>query len=115
MRLMAAPEDALALVVRFCEERIRPGLSQSTPPRVLRAGRRDHHSRVASAVEPGPRHRVDSLSGGAAPPHAQGGTWTLYWRGSDERWHAYEDTKPSRDVQPLLAEIEADPTGIFWG
>jgi hypothetical protein len=43
------------------------------------------------------------------------GAWSLHWRGSDERWHPYEDVKPTRGIQPLLAEIDADPTGIFWG
>jgi hypothetical protein len=33
----------------------------------------------------------------------------------NERWFLYLDTEPSRDVSPLLAEIDADPTGIFWG
>jgi hypothetical protein len=43
------------------------------------------------------------------------GAWSLHWRGGDARWHLYEEVQPSRDVRPLLAEIDADPTGIFWG
>jgi hypothetical protein len=43
------------------------------------------------------------------------GTWSLYWRDSKDRWHLYSEVKPSRDIAPLLAEIDADPTGIFWG
>lgn len=42
-------------------------------------------------------------------------TWSLHYRDSSERWHRYERLRPSRDVAPLLAEIDADPTGIFWG
>ena len=42
-------------------------------------------------------------------------TWTLYCCDRNERWFPYLDTEPSRDVLPLLAEIDADPTGIFWG
>jgi hypothetical protein len=42
-------------------------------------------------------------------------TWSLRWRGSDGRWHSYDRTKPSPELGPLLAEIDADPTGIFWG
>lgn len=41
--------------------------------------------------------------------------WTLYCRNRNERWFLHLDTEPSRDVSPLLAEIDADPTGIFWG
>ncbi len=42
-------------------------------------------------------------------------TWSLYCRNRNERWFAYSAVKPSSDVAPLLAEIDADPTGIFWG
>jgi hypothetical protein len=43
------------------------------------------------------------------------GVWMLYWRDSDLRWHLYDRVAPSPHVDPLLAEIEADPTSIFWG
>lgn len=42
-------------------------------------------------------------------------SWTLWWPDSSDRWHRYDDLPPARDVGPLLAEIAADPTGIFWG
>jgi Protein of unknown function (DUF3024) len=42
-------------------------------------------------------------------------TWTLYCRDRNERWFLYYEVEPSRDVSPLLDEIDADPTGIFWG
>ena len=41
--------------------------------------------------------------------------WTLYWRDGNLRYHRYLRIDPSRDVGALLAEIEADPTAIFWG
>jgi hypothetical protein len=41
--------------------------------------------------------------------------WSLYWRDSNDRWHLYSEIKPSRDLAPLLAEVDADPAGIFWG
>lgn len=40
-------------------------------------------------------------------------TWTLHCRDRNERWFLYLDVQPSRDVAPLLAEIDEDPTGIF--
>jgi hypothetical protein len=42
-------------------------------------------------------------------------TWTLYARDSSERWFLYIDIEPAPEVGPLLAEIDEDPTGIFWG
>lgn len=43
------------------------------------------------------------------------GVWLLDWQDRHERWHLYDDIEPSRHVEPLLAEIEEDPTSIFWG
>ncbi len=41
--------------------------------------------------------------------------WTLYWRDRNLRWHRYDRIAPASHVDPLLPEIEADPTAIFWG
>ena len=37
--------------------------------------------------------------------------WSLHWRDSSERWHRYEDLEPTETIDPLLAEIDADPLG----
>jgi hypothetical protein len=41
--------------------------------------------------------------------------WTLYWRDRNLRFHADDLLAPSHRVEDLLAEIDRDPTGIFWG
>jgi hypothetical protein len=41
--------------------------------------------------------------------------WTLYAADRNSRWFQYWDFDPSKDFNALLAEVEADPTGIFWG
>ncbi len=41
--------------------------------------------------------------------------WSLYWRDRNGRFHEYELVDPTRHVDRLLAEIDADPTAIFWG
>ena len=46
---------------------------------------------------------------------AVAGTWELYWPRHTGRWHHYEDLPSAPSVGPLLAEIEADPDGVFWG
>ena len=46
---------------------------------------------------------------------AGSGAWSLYCCDRNERWFLYVDVEPSRDVAPLIAEIDEDPTGIFWG
>ncbi len=42
-------------------------------------------------------------------------TWTLYWRDRNLRFYLYDRTGPTPDINDLLAEIDADPTAIFWG
>jgi len=41
--------------------------------------------------------------------------WSLYCRDHNERWWPYDDADSAASIDPLLAEIDADPTGIFWG
>lgn len=41
--------------------------------------------------------------------------WSLHSRDSHERWHRYSEVVAGQDVAPLIAEVDADPTGIFWG
>ena len=42
------------------------------------------------------------------------GLWSLSWRGSDERWHNYNQMAPG-SVQRVLDELDRDPTALFWG
>ncbi|HLO68942.1 MAG TPA: DUF3024 domain-containing protein [Holophaga sp.] len=41
--------------------------------------------------------------------------WTLYWADRNSRWHPYDDLSSAPDLGTLLAEVDEDPTGIFWG
>jgi hypothetical protein len=41
--------------------------------------------------------------------------WRLFWSDRHGRWHRYELIDPSADIAELLAEVERDPTNIFWG
>lgn len=43
------------------------------------------------------------------------GMWELYWRDRNLKLHRYDRLAPSLLVDDLLAEIERDPTMIFWG
>jgi hypothetical protein len=42
-------------------------------------------------------------------------SWTLYWRDRNLRFHLYDLVAPSSRVNDLLAEVDRDPTSIFWG
>jgi hypothetical protein len=41
--------------------------------------------------------------------------WQIYWRDRNLKFHAYDLAPPTANVETLLAEIDADPTCIFWG
>jgi hypothetical protein len=43
------------------------------------------------------------------------GIWALYWRDRNGRFHPYDRIGPTAQVGELLAELDRDPTGIFWG
>ncbi len=41
--------------------------------------------------------------------------WSLYWRDQNLKFHQYELAAPTPHIEELIAEIERDPTSIFWG
>lgn len=41
--------------------------------------------------------------------------WTLYWRDSSQKFRRYGMLPPTRHVEELLAELDADPACLFWG
>ena len=41
--------------------------------------------------------------------------WRLYCQHRDLRWHTYEALPITSNFAALLAEVDADPTCIFWG
>ena len=43
------------------------------------------------------------------------GEWALYWRDRNNRWHSYDGLVPTKNLPAALAEIDRDPTCIFWG
>ncbi len=42
------------------------------------------------------------------------GRWSLYWPDRNGRWHIDDGTEPG-DLEALLAAVDRDPTGIYWG
>ena len=43
------------------------------------------------------------------------GLWSLFWRDRNLRFHAYDLAAATPQLDELLAEIDRDPTAIFWG
>lgn len=43
------------------------------------------------------------------------GVWTLYWGDRNDKWHRVSSAKAAPSIESLLAEVLADPSGVFWG
>jgi len=43
------------------------------------------------------------------------GLWSLLWRDRHLRFHEYHRVPATPRVEELLAELDRDPTTIFWG
>jgi hypothetical protein len=41
--------------------------------------------------------------------------WSLYWRDRNLDFHKYDLLPACTNVEELLAEIDRDPTALFWG
>ncbi len=41
--------------------------------------------------------------------------WSLYWTDRNSKFHVYDRVESTPTVDRLLAEVDADPTCIFWG
>ncbi len=43
------------------------------------------------------------------------GEWHLYWMRADLRWHRYEPHEMPTDLASLVAAVETDEYGAFFG
>lgn len=109
------PELDLARIRRYCAQRVPARVSDKIRIEL------DVSGRSVTILECRPPWNPDFGTEWTRFPIARlrhfeaQGVWVLYWRDSNLRWHIYRRIDPSPHVDPLLAEIEADPTCIFWG
>ena len=108
-------DEALSLIEVYCERRVSPDLREQIRIECSRRGN------SITIVERRPPWKPDFGPEWSSTKVAQlryddtAGTWSLHCCDSNGRWWPYDGVEPSATVVPLLAEIEADPTGIFWG
>ena len=110
-----AVDDAMRAGKTYCESRVPKDLRDELRIECTRRGK------SITIVERRPPWKPDLDSEWRETKVAQlryedsAGTWSLHCSDSGGRWHVFDDARPSRTVGPLLAVVEADPTGIFWG
>jgi len=106
---------ALEQIATFCASRVPSELGDKVRLELVARGS------AVTIVERRPPWRPDLGSEWSSSDIARlsfdphGRSWSLQWKDSSGRWHRYDETPASDDIAPLLAEIDADPTGIFWG
>lgn len=109
------PETDLAAVRHYCANKIPP--EYRTEVRVEFDVRGKH----LTVYECRPPWNADFGPAWSRQPVAQlrynpaDHRWTLYCADRNGRWHHYPNSKPTRQIDELLTEVDADPTGIFWG
>jgi Protein of unknown function (DUF3024) len=109
------PETDVARVQRWCRARVPERVRDEVRVEV------DVAERHVTIVECRPPWRADLGAGWTRFPIARlrytksRGLWSLYWRDRNLRFHEYDRVPASVSVEDLLAEVERDPTAIFWG
>ena len=112
---MAVPETDLARIRRFCAEQVPPELQDR-----LRVEHRVR-GRTVTIVECRPPWAADQTTEWSELPQArmkydeQTLGWTLYWFDRNSKAHRYDLLEADQPIARLLAEYDADPTGIFKG
>jgi hypothetical protein len=109
------PEAALPLVEAFCETRVREHARDEVR---LECSRRGNSITISELRPPwradlGPEWTELKVAQLRYDPSEC--TWSLYCRDRNGRWFLYDGIDPAPSVVPLLAEVDEDPTGIFWG
>jgi hypothetical protein len=109
------PETDVARVQRWCRARVPEHVRDEVRVEA------DVAERHLTIVECRPPWRADFGSEWTRFPIARlrytKGTrlWSLYWHDRNLKFHEYDRVPASASVEELLAEVNRDPTAIFWG
>jgi hypothetical protein len=109
------PETDVSRVQRWCQARVPEHVRDKVR---VEADVGDRHVTI---VECRPPWHADLGSEWTRLPIARlrytktTGVWSLLWRDRNLRFHVYDRVPPTPRVEDLLAELDEDPTAIFWG
>lgn len=112
---MALPELDVARVRRWCEARVPEHARHQVRVECEPAARHLTivERRIPYRADLGPEWTTLPV---ARLRYAAGDRmWTLFWRDRNLRFQRYDLLAASPTVVDLLAELERDPTSIFWG
>jgi len=112
-KLSPLPELEVAKVRRYCEERIPAHLRNQL---LLEVGTRGPSITIFELRPPwrrgfGKEWTRREIAQMRYDPEAS--TFTLYWADRNGRWLEYPEIEPANSVEPLLREIDRNPSGAF--
>jgi Protein of unknown function (DUF3024) len=109
-------ETALGAVEVFCDSRVSEQLREEIR---LECSRRGNAITIIERRAPWNPELIGtewtSLKVAQLRFDPSSGQWSMYCCDRNERWWPYPNIGMSASIDALLAEIDADPTGIFWG
>jgi hypothetical protein len=111
----AIPELDIARVQRWCDARVPEHVRDQVRVEC------DVSGRAVTIVECRPPWHPDAGPEWMRQPIARlrftksRSEWTLYWPDRNSAFHRYDLAPPTAHVGDLLAEVDRDPTCIFWG
>ena len=108
-------DQAMRAVQAYCESRVPKDLREELGIECKRQGRSITIVERCPPWKPGLSAEWSETKVAQLRYEDSAGTWSLHCSDSGDRWHVFDDVRPSSTVEPLLAVVEADPTGIFWG
>jgi hypothetical protein len=112
---MALPDPvrdgAVAILERYCSARA------SDARRLEHRERGDAITLVERRPlwQPGADAQWSSLDVAQFRYDAGSAHWSLFWPRASGRWVRYDGVAPAASIATLLAEIDDDPDGVFWG
>jgi hypothetical protein len=111
---MAVPDTDLARIRRFCDEQTPPEFRDRMRLEVTTRG----NSVTILNCEPlwgSPSAEWIKAPIAQLRYDHESAPWSLFWADRNDRWHPYDQLYPTRNVKRVVAEIEDDPTCIFFG
>ena len=108
------PETDVARVQRWCRARVPDHVRDQVR---VEADLAERHLTIVECRPPRRPASVLNGHGSIARLRYTKATrlWSLYWRDRSLKFHAYDRVPASASVEELLAEVDRDPTAIFWG
>jgi hypothetical protein len=104
-------DEAVAILERYCSARA------SDARRIEHRERGDAITLVERRPpwQPGTDAAWSSIDVAQLRYDAGSAHWSLFWPRASGRWERYDGVEPAASIATLLAEVDADPDGVFWG